>query len=129
MVLVPLLVVTVMSTKPAVCAGDVAVIEVVVFVPMAAAGVAPNRTDVADPKLVPLIVTLVPPAISPDAGATPVIAGGGKGVTATFPELPLDPTALRAVTLQLYSVLLVRPVTVSGLLGPVVDLPAAQVAV
>jgi hypothetical protein len=37
--------------------------------------VAPNLTTVAPVKLVPVIVTLVPPAVGPAEGFTPVTAG------------------------------------------------------
>ena len=36
----------------------------------------PNVTEVAPVKFVPVIVTLVPPAVPPDDGEMPVIFGG-----------------------------------------------------
>jgi len=40
------------------------------------AAIPPNVTDVAPVKFVPVIVTLVPPAMLPDGGEIPVIFGG-----------------------------------------------------
>ena len=62
-----------MSTIP-VPDGDVAVICVPVFVKMVAVE-APKFTAVAPVKPVPLIVTVVPPAVEPDVGDLPVTAG------------------------------------------------------
>ncbi len=73
-VLVPLGVVTVTSTAPAASAGAVAVTEVgeaAVMVP----AVAPNFTALAPVKLVPVMVTEVPPTNGPDSGLTPVTVG------------------------------------------------------
>ena len=39
------------------------------------AAVAPNVTAVAPVKLVPVIVTVVPPAVGPAVGLTPVTVG------------------------------------------------------
>ena len=72
--LVPLGVVTVTSTAPAACAGEVAVIEVALTTVKLAA-VPPNDTAVAPVKFVPLIVTLVPPAAGPLLGLTAVTVG------------------------------------------------------
>ena len=55
-------VVTVMSTVPAEPAGAVAVIWVALLTVKLVALVAPNLTAVAPVKLVPVIVTVVPPA-------------------------------------------------------------------
>ena len=73
--LVPFGVVTVTSTAPAACAGDVAVIEVAFTTAKLAAAVPPNDTAVAPVKLVPLMVMLVPPAAGPEFGLTPVTVG------------------------------------------------------
>ncbi len=66
--------VTVTSTVAALCAGDVAVIEVALSV-VTDAVPAPNLTVVAPLRLVPVMVTLVPPAVGPDDGLTPVTVG------------------------------------------------------
>ena len=68
-------VVTVRATAP-VPGGDVTVIEPVVFAVMAAE-VVPKVTEAAADKFVPVIVTLVPPAVGPLVGVNPVIVGAG----------------------------------------------------
>ena len=73
--LVPLGVVTVTSTAPAACAGEVAVIEVALTTAKLAAAVPPNDTAVAPVKLLPVMVTLVPPAIGPAFGLTALTVG------------------------------------------------------
>ena len=64
---VPPAVVTVTSTMP-VPAGEVTVIEVAVSA-VTVPAVEPNLTEVADPRLVPVTTTLVPPALGPLVGA------------------------------------------------------------
>jgi hypothetical protein len=71
---VPPPVVTVTSTVP-VPAGAVAVIEVAELTVKPVAGVAPNVTAVAPAKLVPVMVTVVPPAVGPEVGEIEVIVG------------------------------------------------------
>jgi hypothetical protein len=66
--------VTVISTVP-VPAGEVAVIEVAELTVKLVAVIAPNFTAVVPVKLVPVIVTGVPPATGPDAGAIAVTVG------------------------------------------------------
>ena len=68
---------TVTSTVP-VLAGEVAVIEVAELTVTLAALVAPNFTAVVPVKLVPVIVTEVPPAAGPDAGEIDVTVGVPK---------------------------------------------------
>jgi hypothetical protein len=72
---VPVGVVTVMSTVAAVSAGEVAVQVVAVEQLNDAAAVEPNLTAVAPVRLVPVMVTLVPPDVGPDVGVTSVIVG------------------------------------------------------
>ncbi len=67
---------TVTSTGPPTPAGAVAVIEWRCDRELVAA-VAPNLTAVAPVKLVPVIVTLVPPAAGPEDGLTAVTVGRG----------------------------------------------------
>jgi hypothetical protein len=57
--------------------GVVAVISVSESTVKLAAGAAPNLTDVAPPRLVPVIVTRVPPVTDPDGGAIETISGWG----------------------------------------------------
>ena len=68
-------VVTVMSTVP-VPAGLVAVILVALATVKLVAGVEPKSTALVPWKLLPLIVTVVPPTAGPLAGATVLIRGG-----------------------------------------------------
>ena len=73
--MVPAGVVTVMSTRP-VPGGLVTVIWVPESAVMVAAA-APNRTAVAPASPVPVMVTVLPPAVLPLGGDTPVTAGRG----------------------------------------------------
>ena len=73
---VPPAVVTLISTVP-VPAGDVAVIEVAETNVKLAAGVAPKVTAVTPVKLVPVTVTVVPPATGPAVGEIEVTVGAG----------------------------------------------------
>ncbi len=72
---VPPDVVTLTSTVPA-PAGEVAVIEVEETTVTPTAAVAPNVTAVAPDKLVPVIVTVVPPPPGPPVGEIDVTVGG-----------------------------------------------------
>ena len=72
--LVPPAVVTVISTVP-VPAGATATIWLDVSDVIEVAAVAPNLTEVALPRLVPMIVTDVPPTAVPDEGETDVTVG------------------------------------------------------
>ena len=51
-------------------------IDVAEFTVKLAADVPPKVTDVAPVKLVPVIVTEVPPAVGPAVGESPVSVGG-----------------------------------------------------
>ena len=73
--LVPDVLVTVMSTVPADSAGLVAVICVELFTVKVAAAVVPKLTAVTPDKVLPVIVTTVPPATGPPVGLTEVTAG------------------------------------------------------
>jgi|ERR1700683_2179099 len=77
-VLVPDGAVTVTSTVAAVCAGDTAVIEVGELTVKLVAAIAPNITALAPVKLVPVIVTAVPPAAVPLVGDSFLTAGAGR---------------------------------------------------
>ena len=70
-------VVTVMSTAPAARAGALAVIWVDELTTRVA-GVVPKLTPVAPLSEVPVMTTLVPPAVGPCAGAMPVTTGALK---------------------------------------------------
>ena len=73
---VPPGVVTVTSTVPALPAGAVAVTEVADLTVNEAAAVAPKLTAEALVRLVPVMVTVVPPAVGPALGLTEVSVGG-----------------------------------------------------
>ena len=57
--------VTTTFTAPAACAGVIAVMVVALTTTTLVAAVPPNVTAVAPVKLVPVMVTLVPPAVGP----------------------------------------------------------------
>ena len=71
---VPPAVVTLTSTVP-VPAGEVAVIDVAELTVKLVAAVAPNVTNVAPVKPVPVMVTVVPPAAGPDVGEIDATVG------------------------------------------------------
>ncbi len=68
-------VITIMSTAPALCAGVIQVIVVLSTTLIVVASNPSNVTDVAPVKFVPVIVTLVPPAVLPVNSEMPVIYG------------------------------------------------------
>jgi hypothetical protein len=72
---VPPVVTTVTSTVPALSAGEVAEIDVSEFTVKLAAAVPPKLTADAPVNPVPVIVTLVPPAVGPAFGDTLVTVG------------------------------------------------------
>ena len=77
--LVPWPVVTVTSTAPRIPAGAVALIDVALLTVNVVAAMRPNFTALAPVKLVPVIVTDVPPVVGPEVGLTPVTVGAGGG--------------------------------------------------
>jgi len=72
---VPSGVVTVTLTVPALSAGEVAVIDVAELTVKPVAAMLPKSTTLAPVKFVPVIVTLVPPAVVPELGEIPVTVG------------------------------------------------------
>ena len=72
----PLLLVTVTVTAPALPAGVVAVIEVLLTTTTFVAAVLPSFTVAPAARFVPVIVTAVPPAGDPPLGATLLTVGG-----------------------------------------------------
>jgi hypothetical protein len=68
--------VTVTVTAPALPAGVVAVILVLLATTTFVAAALPNVTVAPDAKFVPVMVTAVPPAVDPLVGETPVTVGG-----------------------------------------------------
>ena len=70
-------VVTIMPTAPAVVRAGVIHVIVVLFTTLIVVAAKPsNVTDVAPVKFMPVIVTLVPPAMPPDDGEMLLITGG-----------------------------------------------------
>ena len=84
--------VTVTLTAPAACAGVVAVIAVLLLTVTLVAAVPPKLTAAPETKLLPLIVTAVPPAVAPLLGEMLLIVGGG-GVLVVYVK-PLASEAL-----------------------------------
>ena len=71
-------VVTWILTAPALPAGAVTVIDVAETTEKVVAAVAPNVTAVAPLRLLPVMVTAVPPASGPAFGAIELMAGAPK---------------------------------------------------
>ena len=71
----PPAVVTVRSTLPAEADGEIAVISVEDTTSKEVAAAAPNLTELAAVRLVPVIVTSVPPEIRPLVGEIEVMTG------------------------------------------------------
>ncbi len=69
-------VVTIISYSPALRAGVIQVIVVLFTTLIDATDVTPNVTDVAPVKFVPVIVTVVPPAVLPINGEMSVMLAG-----------------------------------------------------
>ena len=95
---VPLGVVTVTSTWPADPADETAVTEVAEFTTTPVAAFAPKCTAVAPVRLVPVMVTLVPPAVGPLVGATEVTVG-----TAAASVVQVNPFESLALALKVSS--------------------------
>ena len=74
----PLPVITVTSTAPSAPAGAIALIVVALSTTNCAAAWPPKFTPVAPVRLVPVIVTVVPPAGGPPFGLTDVTAGAAE---------------------------------------------------
>jgi len=102
-------------TAPALCCGVRATIVSESSTATAAAGVTPKSTEAPCEKLVPLIVTLVPPLVVPKAGDSEVATAAG-GAGSLMRELPtarllvhprglrhlLDPSALQQAVTDIY---------------------------
>jgi len=74
---VPLDVVTLTSTVVLLTPAGATAVIVVLFTTMTPVALfAPNFTVAGDVKLVPVIVTILPPAAGPQLGLTPVTVGG-----------------------------------------------------
>ena len=70
-------VVTIMPTAPSLFTAGVIQVIVVLFTTLReVAAIPPNVTEVAPVKFVPVIVTLVPPVLTPDDGEMSVMLAG-----------------------------------------------------
>jgi hypothetical protein len=95
---VPALVTTVMSTVPAASGGDVAMICVSDSTVNAAAAVLPKFTPAAPVKLLPVIVTMTPPAVVPEEGETLLTAGAVAAVYVNWSDVPEADVPVGVVT-------------------------------
>ena len=64
------------STEPATLGGDGKWMDVSLIYQICVWATPPKVTDVAPVKLVPVIITTVPPNVEPEAGETEEIVGG-----------------------------------------------------
>jgi hypothetical protein len=87
-VLLPDIVVTVTSTFPRGSAGATAVIELGELTVKELAAFDPKSIALTDTKLVPVIVTAVPPVDGPLFGDNPVTVGAGATNTHAAPGMP-----------------------------------------
>jgi hypothetical protein len=95
---VPRAVVTVTSTVPADLAGDMAVMEVAELTVNEVTVVVPNFTAETLIRLVPVMVTLVPPAFGPKLGLTPVTVAASWYRNWSLGEVAEVPPALATIT-------------------------------
>jgi len=126
---------TVTVTEPAEFAGVVAVIVVLLATVTFVAAAVPNVTVAPETKLVPVMVTLVPPTVVPVFGETPVTVGVGTAYVNPLARLPLWPFSL-TVTLRapaalagvvaVIVVLLVTETFVAGVVPKVTAAPATK---
>jgi hypothetical protein len=138
--LVPPVLVTVTATGPAAWAGDTAVRLVALVNVTLVAAVPPKLTVEALVKLVPVMVTEVPPAVGPEVGVNPVTVGvaalvkvktsagvvalvwpASVTVTSTGPTAWAGDTAVRLVALLKVTLTAAVPpkLTVEALVNPV----------
>src|SRR5439155_866517 len=91
--------VTVTFAAPAACAGVVAVIVVAFVTLTLVAAVPPMLTVAPVTKFVPVIVTVVPPAVEPDGGAMDVTVGAGPAYVKPLVNVAACVSGLVTVTL------------------------------
>jgi hypothetical protein len=96
--LLPNGVVTTTLADPGAPLGTVAVMVVAFTTVKLDAAVPANVTAVAPVKVVPVIVTLVPPAVGPEFGLTEVTVGGGTTVRLALDVFPVPPFVELSVT-------------------------------
>ena len=85
-------------TAPAACAGVVAVIVVPLRTATPLAGLPPRLTVAPAAKLVPVIVTAVPPEVRPALGVTLLTVGAVKLYVNALESAPFCPSGLVTVT-------------------------------
>src|ERR1700722_1739324 len=95
---VPPGVVTVTSTVAVDSAGLTAVISVEETSTTLVAPVDPKSTSAGEVKLLPVIVTVLPPAVDPEVGLTVVTAGAATYVNSSADEVELVPWGVVTVT-------------------------------
>ena len=130
----PVALVTVTVTAPALPAGVVAVIDVLLTTTTFVAAVAPNVTVAPAAKFVPVIVTAVPPATAPLFGLTLLTVGATTYVNplARLPLCPLTVTvtvtapAVPAGVVAVIVVLLTTTTFVAAVAPNVTVAPAAK---
>src|SRR5829696_7562850 len=93
--------VTTTLTVPAACAGVVAVIEVELTTVTLVAAVPPKLTVAPDEKLVPVIVTDVPPLVLPEVGEIAVTVGADALYVYPLFSVPLCESVLVTTTLTI----------------------------
>ena len=94
--------VTVICTAPALPTGETTVIDVAVLPLNDVPGVLPNVTAVAPVRLVPVIVTLVPPSVLPLLGLTAVTVGAPALIVIVYVCDPVSPVVSVARTVKVY---------------------------
>ena len=97
-VTVPFGVTTSTATRPAACAGVVAVTLVSLTTVTFVAETPPTVTDDAPVKYAPVIVIVVPPTVDPLAGLTPMISGATYVNAPTNVPVPFDATTATSTT-------------------------------
>ena len=131
----PLGLVTVTVAAPALPAGVVAVIEVLLTTTTLVAAVPPNVTVAPLAKFVPVIVTAVPPDVGPLLGLTPLTVGTGpeaaEKVTICMTQGPAEVNVAVALLLPTTVTTLSSAMSPSGevMIRDVKPLPAAPVSV
>ena len=90
----PSVLVTITLTAPAECAGVTAVIVVLLVTLILVAAAPPILTLAPDRKLVPVMVTAVPPAVLPVFGDIDDTVGAGPGAPPAVVKLQVGPLAV-----------------------------------
>src|SRR5439155_921443 len=102
-------------TAPAACAGFVFVIVLLLTTDTPVAGLPSTLTVAPAAKLVPVMVTAVPPVVGPDAGATLLTVGAGPRYVKPLASVPFCASGLVTVTLT-------APAACAGVVAVIVEL-------